>query len=112
MATYLGFYTIDAGFQAESNDTARSGNTGVDPTFLDKVQGLTGALPEGTSIVGSYGTLSTDRPNVMIVDASDPSGLTFLNSYYAGYLEFDWTPATVVGGSQGERDAWRESVNG
>ena len=62
------------------------------------------------TILGSYGSMSTERPNVMIVEAADPAGLQALNQYYNGYLQFDWTPATVVGSNQAEVDKWRSQA--
>ena len=111
MALYVGFYTVDEGFAAQGSENARSGDTSFDPAFLDKVQGLTGAVPEGTTVVASFATVSNSQPNVMIVEANDPSGLNFINTYYGGYLQFDWAPANSVGANQADRDAWRESVN-
>ncbi len=109
MATYIGFYSPDAAFAAANAENSRNAgppNTG----FFDKVQALATALPEGTQIVGSYASMSSERPSVMIVEASDPAGLAAINTYYTGYLQFDWVPANVIGGSQAERDEWRKQA--
>ncbi len=109
MATYIGFYTADSAFAAQGAERARS-DDGPNTAFQDQVQALPGVLPHGTTVIGSYTTMSSERPNVMIVDTDDPSGLAFIGTYYTGYLQFDWTPATVIGGSQSERDDWRKQV--
>jgi hypothetical protein len=110
MATYIGFYNPDPAFAARNAKNARR-EKGPNTSFQDKVQALPGALPQGTSIIGSYATMSNERPAVMIVETSDPSGLAFISSYYEGFLNFDWTPTQVIGGNQAERDQWRQQVS-
>lgn len=78
---------------------------------------LPGRLPAGTTIVGSYAPAVTGAvfgegtpPSVMIVEADDPTSLGFIGNYYAGYLIFQWMPATVVGGDPQRRAAWRQEA--
>lgn len=110
MATYIGFYGPHPAQLAETGERARSG-AGPNAAFQDMVQSLPGKLPAGTAIVGSYATMSNERPAVMIVETDDPAGLAFISNYYQGYLQFDWSPANVIGGNQAERDEWRKSVS-
>ncbi len=109
MATYVGFYTIDPSYAALGAENARSGG-GPDIAFLDKVRALGSTLPEGTRIIGSYMTMSSEKPNVLIVETDDPSALAAISQYYTGYLAYDWTPANVIGASEGEREQWRKSA--
>ena len=46
MATYIGFYTTDPEFSAQTAETQRAGGP-IDTVFLDKVQALRSALPTG-----------------------------------------------------------------
>lgn len=109
MAAYVGFYDISENWAAENAQNARAGNGGMDPRFAQLVTDLPNQLPEGCSVVSSYGTTSANRPNVMIVETANQADLNFISQYYNGYLAFDWVPATNVGQSQAEREAWREA---
>ena len=76
----------------------------------DLVSGLPDAVPEGTEIIGSYQTghdvlNQKPLPSVMIVEANDTSGLAFINAYYNGYLQFQWTPVNAIGATRSEREA-------
>jgi hypothetical protein len=107
MASYVGFYDMNQDWAASNAQQARAGDGGMDPQFAQLVTDLPNQLPEGCSVVSSYGTNSANRPNVMIVETDNQSDLTFITNYYRGYLMFDWVPANNVGGSQAEREAWR-----
>mgnify|MGYP006919314256 FL=1 len=107
MTSYVGFYDINQDWAASNAQQARAGEGGMDPRFAQLVTDLPNQLPEGCSVVSSYGTSSANRPNVMIVETDNQSDLTFITNYYGGYLTFDWVPATNVGQSQAEREAWR-----
>lgn len=116
MATYIGYYRPTAGFIEEGAKRARSGDRSMDPKFTQMVVELPGKLPDGINIIGSYapiaggGVLGSQPPSVMIVDAAETSELTFVSQYYAGYLEFHWMPATVVGASRAQRESWRQQA--
>ena len=111
MASYVGFYDISDHWQAEAGAQARAGNGGLDPRFAGLVTDLPNQLPEGCSVVASYGTTSANRPNIMIVETDNQADLQFITNYYQGYLAFDWVPATNVGSNQAQREDWRAAQN-
>lgn len=113
MSTYLGFYRTTDGFRVESEVRARSGDTSIDPRFLQLVVDLPLRLPAGCNIIGSYGSIGGSPqglPNVIIVETGDPDHLQFITNYYAGFLDFQWMPARSVGSNKDQREQWRQSV--
>ena len=48
-------------------------------------------------------------PSVLIVETSDDAHLSFINSYYSGWLEF-WVPAAKIGATRAEREQWVTST--
>ena len=113
MSTYIGYYRATDGFAEENMERARREGSGLDDKFARMVVELPGKLPNGLSIIGSYSpmangpVLGSQLPAVMIVDAETTSDLTFITNYYSGYLQFQWQPATVVGASRAQREAWQ-----
>ncbi len=118
MAIYLGYYRPTPTFIEENQARARREGPGPDPTFRQKVQELPDKLPAGCRILGSYAPVGgggpvlaePGLPAVQIVETDDPTHLGFISQYYAGYLMFQWTPATSVGGTRQERDRWAETI--
>lgn len=118
MATYIGYYRTTDGFNLENQERSRAeGPTGPPAKFMQLVVDLPGRLPAGATIVGSWGPAVNGPvfaggapPNVMIVEADDPGSLGFISNYYAGYLIFQWMPATAVGGDPQRRAAWRQEA--
>jgi hypothetical protein len=115
MAIYLGYYRATPQFIEENQARLRreGGNAGP-PACRRMVQELPDKLPAGCRIVGSYAPVGgggavlgpVGLPSVQIVETSDPTHLDFISQYYNGYLIFQWTPATSVGGNRQERAAW------
>ena len=46
----------------------------------------------------------------MIIETSDTAHLGFISNYYAGYLQFQWFPATSVGANKNQREEWRQAA--
>lgn len=101
MSTYIGYYWSDEDFRRENAAKAReSGTFYQNPTMRDKVVGLRDNLPEGLTLIGSYGPLaggSREHPSVWICETDDPQKLDFVSRWYSGFLEFDWRPARAIG---------------
>ena len=113
MATYLAYYRVAPSFNEENQARARGGGSGIDPKFRQMVVDLPNRLPSSCRILGSYAPVGggavlsePGAPAVMIIETSDPRDLTFISQYYTGYLIFQWTPATSVGGNRQERESW------
>lgn len=113
MSTFIGYYRATESFVAENLERARREGPGADEKFTRMVVELPGKLPNGLSIIGSYSPMASgpvvgsQLPSIMIVDAETPGDLSFITNYYAGYLYFQWQPATVVGASRAQREAWQ-----
>ncbi len=117
MNTDLGYYRINPNWAASTSDQARKGISSPPTDFLKKVRELPEKLPPGCTIVGSYapravGAVLIDPgpPSVMIVETSDDAHLSFINSYYSGWLEFLWVPAAKIGATRAEREQWLTST--
>ena len=115
MAVYLGYYRVVPGFMQENQERIRrEGPTGPDPKFVQMVRELPDKLPAGCRILGSYAPLGgasgdvsePGPPSVMIVETDEPRDLASITQYYSGYLAFQWAPATAVGATRQEREAW------
>ncbi len=109
MATFIGYYSPDEAWLAETNAKARTdGPTGFDPTFLERVAALPDQLPSGCKIVGAYASrgLSSATPSIMVVETDNDDDLTFIGNYYQGFLQFLWVPAIAIGGTRAARDEW------
>jgi hypothetical protein len=102
VSAYIGFYRPAPEYRADSVARARRSEP-TDPEVVRLIRDLPGALPDGCRILSAYTTMSVTHPNVLIVDASDTSSLSFISRYYGGYLEFDWLPCRVIGVSDDER---------
>jgi hypothetical protein len=108
MATYIGYYRINEDFQRENGANSRqAGELVTNQAFRQKVIDLRDKLPASIKLVGSYGTASTAErhPNIWIAETDDPAELQFVNNWYAGFLEFDWIPATVLGATASDTAA-------
>lgn len=119
MTVYLGYYRPVPDFDQETQDRARRGESGFDPSFLRMVQELSEKLPAGCRILGSYvpmggGAVLSEpgAPAVMLVESETADDLAVITRHYSGYLTFLWTPATVIGATRSERDAWAEAAAG
>ena len=42
----------------------------------------------------------------MVVESEDHSHLSYISNYHAGWLVFNWMPATAVGATPEQRAAW------
>ena len=112
MAAYIGYYRPVPGFLEENQTRARSEGATPDPRMQQRVRELPDKLPAGCTILGAYTPMvsgavlsDTTPPGVIIVDTNNTTDLTFINQYYAGFLVFQWAPATVIGTTRAEREA-------
>jgi hypothetical protein len=60
------------------------------------VRNLPANLPATCKLVGGYPVGTPDLVSVMIVEAESNEDLTAINNYYAGWLQFEWHPTTLV----------------
>ena len=110
MAMYIGFYDINPDFQRQTGERARGGDNTPDAAFQRKVVELRDKLPASLKLLGSYGTQSTDRPNIWLCETDNQADLQFVTNYYTGYLVFDWVPANVVGTTASETRATMDAA--
>ena len=112
MAVYLGYYRAAPEALQENRARAREQGAAPDPRLQRLVVELLDKLPAGCTVLGSYTPMAgavfgeSAPPSVMIVDAEHPAALSFISQYYAGFLLFHWVPATRVGATHQEREAW------
>lgn len=96
------------------DDRALAGDPSNDPGFLQLVLDLPSKLPEGCRIVNTYqpiGGALASPPLVTVVETNDPGDLNFISNYYRGYLEYQWTPAFVLGPTRADRERSLEVAN-
>jgi hypothetical protein len=111
MAAYIGYYRPVPGFLEENQTKARSEGASPDPRMQQRVRELPEKLPAGCTILGAYAPMAgpvfsdTAPPGVLVVDTNNTADLTFINQHYAGFLVFQWLPATVIGATRAEREA-------
>lgn len=113
MSLFIGYYRPTATYREANEARARQGETAIDPKFAQMVVDLPLKLPAGCSILGSYGpggNSPDNPPNVMILETSDTAHLGFISNYYAGFLQFQWFPATSVGANKNQREEWRQAT--
>jgi len=95
--TYVGFYGQTDSAAALVQTAFRE--TGAPPAeFREKVNGFPASLPNGLKLVGSWAGSGGNRPGVMVVEADDFAALNHINTYYNGWLAFEWAP-TAKGGA-------------
>ena len=97
--TFVGFYR-PAGGSSEADLTAlRQTDSPLEafPEFGAKVRELPSKLPPTCKLVGSWAVTGGQAPNVMVVEAESFDDLQFINSYYLGWLDFEWHPTTTGG---------------
>ena len=94
--TYIGYYRPTTSalpiFEASGRESG-----GPPPEFREKINGFPASFPAGLKLIGSWTSVGSERPGIMIVEADDFSGLQHINSYYTGWLQFEWQP-TATGG--------------
>ncbi len=88
--TYVGFYRPDPSSPAASafRDTGAP-----PPAFGKKVNEFAKSLPATCKLVGSWGVSGNQAPSVIVVEAESYADLQHINTYYRGWLLFDWHPA-------------------
>jgi len=113
MSLYLGYYRPTMSYQAAEEARHRTGDTTFDPKLMQLAVDLPLRLPAGCTIIGSFGPAggaSETRPSVMVIDTNDLAHLSFIGSYYGGFLQFAWAPAISVGADKNQREQWRQAV--
>ena len=113
MATYIGYYRINEGFERESAEQAReAGEAVLSPTMRRKVIDIRDKLPASIRIMGSYaplGAMTKTYPGVWIVGTDDPDELGFVSNWYRGFLDFERVPVTAVGATVQDTTATLEA---
>ena len=86
--TYIGYMSAPT----DSPIFASLRQTGAMPKELgQKVNAFPSSLPKTCKLVGSWAVLGP-APNVVIVEAESIADLQHIDSYYAGWIIFDWHP--------------------
>ena len=65
--------------------------------FRQKIREFPSKLPPTCKLIGSWETTGGQVPGCMVVEAESYDDLQHINSYYAGWIQFDWHP-TITGG--------------
>lgn len=111
MSAYIGYYRPVPAFLEENQARARSEGASPDPRMQQRVRELPDKLPAGCTILGAYspmaGAVFSDAPppGVIVIETSNTADLMLINQHYAGFLVFQWVPATVIGTTRAEREA-------
>ncbi len=91
--------TTYIGYQSAPADTpiwASLRDTGKLPAALaQKVNGFPASLPSTCKLIGSW-AVPGNAPNVVVVEAESMADLQHIDSYYAGWVIFDWHPCTPM----------------
>jgi hypothetical protein len=111
MAVYIGYYRPVPSFAEANFARSRAEGFSPDPKMQQLVRELPERLPGSCRILAAYSPMAaavfseTQPPGVLVVETDSTTDLTFINQHYAGYLLFQWAPATVVGTTRAEREA-------
>lgn len=111
MATYIGYYRPTQSFMESNFTRARAEGFSPDPKMQQLVRDLPERLPSSCRILAAYSPMAapvfadTAPPGVLVVETDSTTDLTFITQHYAGYLMFQWVPATVIGTTRAEREA-------
>jgi len=92
--TFLGFYRPY--FREADLETVRESGQFL-PEMRKKVTAFPSALPDTCKLIGSWNVSGGEAPGVMVVEADSFSDIQFINTYYAGWLNFDWHPTNTGG---------------
>jgi hypothetical protein len=63
------------------------------PQMLKKVNEFAKGLPPTCKLLGSWVISGGVAPSVLVVEAESYADLQHINTYYSGWLQFDWHPA-------------------
>lgn len=66
------------------------------PALVKKVNEFPSKLPATCKLVGSWQVAGGVAPSVIVVETEDVNDLVHINTYYGGWLEFDWHPTRSV----------------
>ncbi len=95
--TYLGLIRVAAGSPTPADiDAARARGSNLPPELGEKVLNLPANLPATCTLVASYTVGTPDLVSVMVVEAEGNEDLTVISDYYAGWLQIEWHPTTLV----------------
>lgn len=90
--TYIGYMSAPA----DSPIYADLRNTGAPaPALLKKRNEFPKHLPKTCKLVGSWSVLGP-APNVVVVEAESIADLQHIDTYYAGWVIFDWHPCVPM----------------
>ncbi len=90
--TYIGYQSApaDTPVWASLRETG-----GLPPALAKKVNEFPSKLPPTCKLVGSW-AVGGAAPNVVVVEAESMADLQHINSYYAGWVIFDWHPCVPM----------------
>ena len=95
--TFVGFFR-QGPTEADTNAIRKTGNYfEAWPELGIKVREFPSKLPPTCKLIGSWVVTGGQAPNVMVVEVESFDDIQFINSYYQGWLLFDWHP-TATGG--------------
>ena len=116
MAVYIGYYRPNPQAMEEAGQRARGGDRGPAPQLVQLVRELPDKLPAGCKLLGSYAPMAgpvfseQPPPGITVVETDNVADLQFISQHYAGYLVYHWVPATRVGVTAQEREAWASAI--
>ncbi len=94
---YIGLVRLAAGSPTPVDvEAARERGINAPPELTEKVLNLPANLPDTCQIVCGYLVGTPDLVSVLVVEAESNEDLTAINDYYAGWLQFEWHPTTLV----------------
>ena len=92
--TFVGYYR-PARTDADVKTWRETGT--FPPEFMAKVRAFPSQLPSTCKLIGSWAVTGGQTPGVTVVEAESFDDLQFINTYYAGWLEYDWHPTRTGG---------------
>ena len=95
--TFVGFYRPFALTEADVKGIRETGV--LPPEVSAKVRDFPSKLPPTCKLIGSWNFSGGETPGVMVVEVESYDDLQFINSYYNGWIQYDWHP-TRIGGVQ------------
>jgi len=92
--TFVGYYR-PVRTDTDANTWRESG--AFAPEFAAKVRAFPSQFPPTCKLIGSWAVTGGQAPGVTVVEAESFDDLQFINTCYAGWLEYDWHPTRTGG---------------
>ena len=93
--TFVGYYRPTSFTDADVKTFRETGT--FPPEFMAKVRAFPSQLPSTCKLIGSWAVMGGQAPGVTVVEAESYDDLQFIDTYYAGWLEYDWHPTRTGG---------------